>query len=135
MSFDAKVVFGAATFCTFLGIALIVAGVVVYNANATVGGHSCTCPEGEAGDECCHELHSVCDECWCTHFELSEGYCDLYEDTSSHDGPGLGLAIGGLAVCGVSAAMLITMRRCKKWSEKNLHVRYPPVTPLDASSV
>ena len=103
----------------------------VYTHNANDGEYTCSCP----GDDgvCCEKLHSLCDECWCTDVSIdnadAEGRCLEYEHTGTHGGAGLGLAVAGLVVSLVSAAMLITMRRCKNWSEKNLHVKYPAVTP------
>lgn len=129
-SLDSKVVSGAAGCCSLLGLLLLVIGLVVYLTNAEAGGHTCVCVD-EAADECCKEVPSVCDECWCTHVEESDGYCSDFEDTSSHGAGGLGISIAGLIVCAFGASMLITMRTCKDWSEKNLHIRYPQVIPGD----
>lgn len=126
-SIDAKVVYSTAGFCSLLGLVLLIVGAVVYTNKANDGEYTCTC-SGD-GAECCKELHSLCDECWCTHDSTSDGYCTDFEHTGTHGDEGLGLAIAGLVVSVLSAAMLITMHRCKTWSEKNLHVRYPAVTP------
>lgn len=126
-SVDAKVVYGTAGFCSVLGLVLLVVGAVVYINNADDGEYTCLCPGGDA--RCCKEVHSMCAECWCKADADSEGQCADFEHTGQHGGSGLGLAIAGLVVSLVSAAMLITMHRCKDWSEKNLHVRYPAVTP------
>lgn len=126
-SVDAKVVYSTAGFCSVLGLVLLVVGAVVYVHNADDGELTCSCPGGDS--QCCEEIHSLCPECWCETDSETGGQCAAFEHTGKHGGSGLGLALAGLVVCLVSATMLITMRRCQNWSEKNLHVRYPAVTP------
>lgn len=127
-SIDAKVVYSTAGFCSVLGLVLLIVGAVVYTTNADDGEYACTCP-GD-GSECCEELHSLCDECWCkTDADADGGVCSDFGHTGTEGGAGLGLAVAGLVVSLAGAAMLIAMHRCKDWSEKNLHVRYPAVTP------
>lgn len=130
LSLDAEIVYCTTICCTLAGIVLLIAGLMVYDSNAKNGGPICSCPDEYSGDECCTEVHSLCDECWCVQSDDSDGQCSDFEDTSSHGGAGLSLAIAGLVVCVMSAAMLMTMRWCKNWAEKNMHVKYPPVEPL-----
>lgn len=124
LSIDGKVIYTGATVCSVVGLVLLVVGAVVYYENSEDGEQLCACPDGESGEECCQEISSVCDECWCTS-TLSEGYCADFEDSGSHGGAGLSLAIAGLVVCVFSSAMLCTMKACKNWSEKHLH-KNPP---------
>lgn len=133
-SIDAKVVYSTAGFCSVLGLALLVVGVVVYTTNSDDGEWACSC-SGEDGSQCCDQLHSLCAECWCSSDANPDGQCADFEHTGTSGGPGLGIAIAGLVVSLLSAGMLITMHRCKNWSEKNLHVKYPAVTPgLDTAA-
>lgn len=132
MSVDAKVLYGAAGFCSILGLILLIVGAIVYTQNAQDGEDVCLCPDDGSEGECCEESFSTCPECWCGHSGGLEGYCSGYERTGSHGGAGLGLALAGLAVCVLSSAMLITVQRCKHWAQKNLHVRYPAVSPADS---
>lgn len=128
VSIDAKVLYSASGCCSFIGVALLIAGVVVYTMKADDGEHVCPCPEGV--EECCEVNYSLChDGCWCMDETESGYYCDSFEHTGSHGGEGITLAIAGSIICLISSILLITMRWCKEWSEKNLHVRYPAVTP------
>lgn len=127
VSIDAKVLYSASGCCSFIGVALLIAGLVVYTMKAEDGEHVCSCPEGQ--EVCCEENYSFChDGCWCSNGS-EDGYCDSFEHTGSHGGEGISLAIAGSIVCLISSVLLITMRWCQEWSEKNLHVRYPAVTP------
>lgn len=126
-SVDGKIIYCGTAFCSIVGLALLIVGAVVYYSNVDDVEQTCTCPEGEAGDECCTKLHSVCDECWCTHVEESEGYCSSYETTGSDGGGGRIIAVAGLVVCVISACMLLSMRACTRWSETHLHEKRPPI--------
>lgn len=126
MSVDAKVVNGIVSCCVLIGLALVVAGGVVYS-QLREGTHDCSCH----GDICCETLKSLCSECWCHEPDEQEaGYCGGYDKGGSVDAA-ISIAIAGLIVCIISATMLVTMHWCKEWSEKHLHVRYPPVIPMD----
>lgn len=126
ISIDAKVVYGIVGCCVLVGIALLVAGGVVFSQREE-GSEGCICDS----DLCCEISLSKCSECWCHEPGVDEiGFCGNFE-TSVSDNGALGIATAGLVVCVICAAMLVTMRWCKEWSEKNLHVRYPAVTPVD----
>lgn len=133
VSVDAKAVNCVVSFCSCLGLVLVVTGAVLYS-QIDKGDHTCSCPE--EGD-CCEPHPSLCAECWCPDDEENElvagGYCASYNRGESGAGP-ISVAIAGVIVCVVSATMLITMRWCKSWSEKHLHVRYPPVIPVSFQS-
>lgn len=128
MSVDAKVVNGVVCFCVLLGLALVVAGGVVHS-QIREGSHECVCHESE----CCRKVIALCDECFCHDYGAGgddvEGKCKDY-DTGESGAGAIALAIAGVVVCTISAIMLITMRWCKEWSEKHLHVRYPAVSPM-----
>lgn len=137
ISFDAKVVNCVVSSCVLLGLALVIAGAVV-SSQIKQEADSCPCPED--GTRCCYHSPSVCSQCYCEEEELESGdesvynpdagdFCADYENTTESGAAAIAIAIAGVVVCVVSAAMLITMRWCKNWSEKHLHVRYPAVTP------
>jgi len=108
-----KKILAGATFFSIVGVILLVVGAVIYYSNSNDGEHVCSCPNGESGDGCCEEVPTLCYACYCTD-ALSDHYCADFEDTGSGGGAGLPLAIAGLVVCVVSAAMLCTMKACKK---------------------
>lgn len=136
LSFDAKVVNCVVSFCVLLGLVLLVAGAVVYS-QIEDGSHECPCTDKPDGSTvCCFESPSVCAECQCEDDSLESIIrengepCADYERDEGDSAAAISVAATGVVVCVVSAAMLVTMRWCKEWSEKHLHVRYPPVIPV-----
>lgn len=125
-SVDAKVVNGVVSCCVLIGLSLVIAGFVVYS-QLREGTHDCSCHD----DVCCETSKSLCSECWCHEPGVQEtGYCGDYDKGGSVDAA-ISIATAGLVVCVISATMLVTMHWCKEWSEKHLHVRYPPVIPMN----
>lgn len=137
LSFDAKVVNCVVSFCVLLGLVLLVAGAVVYS-QIEDDSDKCPCSDRPDGSTaCCFESPSVCSECQCDDDSLgsiirkeNDAFCTDYERNEGDSAAAISVAATGVVVCVVSAAMLVTMRWCKEWSEKHLHVRYPPVIPV-----